>query len=598
MLDGEQPAALAIVRSLGRRGVTVDAGERSAGFLSSYSKFISASFTYPDPLVAPAKFVEAIADRVECERYDLVIPVTEDTVQPLARERARIEGRTKLAIAPNDALEIMTNKAKTFDLAQKLGVPIPKSWTFAEEDALVRSAPDLPYPIVIKPSRSIADAAGGGSSGRNRTKLSVMYAHDPGELTRLARSVLPLGPIILQEYFRGTGVGVEILADRGQVVYAFQHKRLHQLPLTGGGSCLRESVPVHPGLLDYARRIVGATGWHGVAMVEFKLDEGSGDARLMEVNGRFWGSLPLAVAAGADFPYLLLDLLTENRRPDPSAPPARVGVVARKLSSDVYWYVQVLRPDQEEPLIEWPTKLGAAKDLLLCASPRHRFDVQALEDPRPGLVDLYRTGDWFLERFREVSRRRRIERAERKLRARGTLIHQRIPSAGSILFVCYGNINRSMLAEHHLKSLLARGTGVEIRSAGFHEEDRRPPDPSMVREAARHGLSYGEARSRRLDDPMIERADLILAMEVKHLVRLHDEFRASRGKAFLLSSVAGPADVGIEIADPYGGDETAFARCFREVTTCTRSIARAIDAGDRHTTVGGSGTGAPGARSA
>ena len=63
----------------------------------------------------------------------------------------------------------------------------------------------------------------------------------------------------------------------GDIVLAFQHKRLHELPLTGGGSCLRESVPVHPTLLAHADKLMRAVGWHGVAMVEFKLDEATDD---------------------------------------------------------------------------------------------------------------------------------------------------------------------------------------------------------------------------------------------------------------------------------------------------------------------------------
>ena len=40
-------------------------------------------------------------------------------------------------------------------------------------------------------------------------------------------------------------------------------------------------------------------------MVEFKLDARDGVAKLMEINGRFWGSLQLAVDAGVDFPAIL-----------------------------------------------------------------------------------------------------------------------------------------------------------------------------------------------------------------------------------------------------------------------------------------------------
>src|SRR5947209_8278985 len=112
VLDGNQASSLAIVRSLGRRGLRVDAGERKSSFLASYSRFLNEALTYPDPLADPAEFVRAIEARVQEIEYNLVIPVTEDTVQPLALARERIEAHTKLAIAPKNALEIMTDKAK------------------------------------------------------------------------------------------------------------------------------------------------------------------------------------------------------------------------------------------------------------------------------------------------------------------------------------------------------------------------------------------------------------------------------------------------------------------------------------------------------
>ena len=121
---------------------------------------------------------------------------------------------------------------------------------------------------------------------------------------------MPFSPLLLQEYFTGDGVGIEVLADQGEVVYAFQHRRLHELPLTGGGQLLAgEALPSIPSF--YALRPESDEGhalaW--VAMVEFKYNEQSAESRLMEINGRFWGSLPLAVSAGADFPYFLYELL-------------------------------------------------------------------------------------------------------------------------------------------------------------------------------------------------------------------------------------------------------------------------------------------------
>jgi len=73
-----------------------------------------------------------------------------------------------------------------------------------------------------------------------------------------------------------------------------------------------------------------------VAMAEFKINPNGGDVKLMEVNGRFWGSLPLAIKAGVDFPYLLYKCMVERENFSP--PSYRLGVKQRWLiPGDILW---------------------------------------------------------------------------------------------------------------------------------------------------------------------------------------------------------------------------------------------------------------------
>ena len=80
-------------------------------------------------------------------------------------------------------------------------------------------------------------------------------------------------------------------------------------------------------------RLLGPLGWHGVAMLEFKQDAAHREVFLIEVNGRFWGSLQLAIAAGVDFPYLTYQLAVGERPSVPRALP--VGVKNRWLLGDL-----------------------------------------------------------------------------------------------------------------------------------------------------------------------------------------------------------------------------------------------------------------------
>src|SRR5207248_9693371 len=110
------------------------------------------------------------------------------------------------------------------------------------------------------------------------------------------------------------------------------HERRRAFRPAGSGSSLRRSSAVDPRLREPAGRRLSAMKWHGPAMVEFR-DDGADEPYLMEVNGRFWGSLELAVAAGVDFPALWTGLL-RGRRVEPSGS-YETGVTSRWLWGDV-----------------------------------------------------------------------------------------------------------------------------------------------------------------------------------------------------------------------------------------------------------------------
>ena len=186
----------------------------------------------------------------------------------------------------------------------------------------------LPFPIVVKPARSrVRTDAGWVSTG-------VAYASDAASLRAVLERLPPaVYPVLLQERIEGPGVGVFAAIDHGKTVGLFAHRRLREKPPSGGVSVLCESATVDPTAAEHATRLLREIGWRGVAMVEFKQDRRDGSLRLMEINGRFWGSLQLAVDAGVDFPNIAAAIAAGNELPAP--PPYRVGVRTRWLAGDL-----------------------------------------------------------------------------------------------------------------------------------------------------------------------------------------------------------------------------------------------------------------------
>lgn len=381
--DASRGSAISIIRSLGRRGMTVvaaDAGPASAGFSSRY---VSATAVYPAPERQPAEAVEAIRRAAVEHAVDLVIPVTDEVILPLVAERESFAGTCALAIPDTAALAVAGDKQATLELARALGVPTPRTILVRTADEAVEAAGELGWPVVLKPqsSRILVESDGVEAFG-------VTYAGDAGGLSREMRRYEGRCAVLLQEYGDGDAFGVELLTEEGRPLAAFQHQRIHEVPFTGGASALRESVPLSAALFEHSAALLAELRWTGLAMVEFKV--GRDGPRLMEINGRIWGSLPLAVKSGMDFPARLADLYLgggsrANGRP---ALDYRVGVRSRNLELEVVWIGSTLRGRRRYPFLASPSRRRGLAAAARLAWPGDGFDILSVDDPRPGLVEV------------------------------------------------------------------------------------------------------------------------------------------------------------------------------------------------------------------
>src|SRR5262249_25657265 len=123
--DGNQRAALAITRSLGRRGVSVMVGEEDRTFLAGASRYCARRVVYPSPYQDPDAFERFIARLVVRERVDVVIPVSDVTTHAIAKNQDALRAHAALAVPPYDAFERLTDKASLMQRASKCGIPIP-----------------------------------------------------------------------------------------------------------------------------------------------------------------------------------------------------------------------------------------------------------------------------------------------------------------------------------------------------------------------------------------------------------------------------------------------------------------------------------------
>jgi predicted ATP-grasp superfamily ATP-dependent carboligase len=229
------------------------------------------------------------------------LPTGEDTLV-VARYAPELRASgVQIPVAPYSTLRRLHRKDESMELARRLDIPTPKTIVPTSVSDLRAFGRDVGFPIVLKRTSS---SSARGVSYIGEADLDPM--NDGGTFDEHA-----FKDMVAQEYVHGTGYGVSMLFNRGQLRAKFTHERLRELPVTGGISTLRVGV-VCPILEEYAQRLLQHVQFHGVAMVEFKHDKSTGQSWLIEVNPRFWGSLALAIQSGVDFPYLLFRMANEG----------------------------------------------------------------------------------------------------------------------------------------------------------------------------------------------------------------------------------------------------------------------------------------------
>jgi protein-tyrosine phosphatase len=153
---------------------------------------------------------------------------------------------------------------------------------------------------------------------------------------------------------------------------------------------------------------------------------------------------------------------------------------------------------------------------------------------------------------------------------------RRVPvSARSFLFVCYGNIMRSAMAEFLMKHALIEAGAeepVQIMSAGLHANAGREAHPWALEASADLGISLAEHRAKQLAPEMVMQADCIFAMDFQNMAELLTLYPESQGKIFMLSEHGEAQWQYREIVDPYLGDLESTRLCGRQLQSCIRNL--------------------------
>ncbi len=565
VIGDDSRSALAIVRSLWRVGAQVSLASESKESIVRKSRAVRRIFNLPSSSASISAHERALNDILLKNEFDAVIPATETAWLGLMRLKGVLPLSAARFLPEGNAFETVYRKSKTIALAKSLSIPIPETVFFDNEAEALSHIEKQGFgkSLVLKPDVSKV------WSGEYRVDLGVGTLHTEEDARFFLRSTLPFAPVLVQTRVPGVGIGQEFLARNGEIILSFQHERIHE-PLGSGGSSYRKSVLLHAGMLECSRKFIQALKWDGVCMVEYRWNQKTGEFWFMEINGRFWGSLPLAIRAGADFPAALISLELGGVKPPDST--YRIGLFARNVVKDFCWIFQT------------QGVFGVFKEgviaLFRFLSRKEIWDTFSWSDLRPFFSEIVfyakkasRAAFVFISQlilrpfyflFGTYMRKRRVAR-----------IRSLIRKNPNVLFVCYGNIARSPFAERLARKIFSEEglKGFSFSSRGYYPESGRVPGILTVIVAKEFGVSLDNCRSKIVSQEDIEKAGVVFCMDHANYRALTIRFPKIRKTFFLLGSLVsyGPSS---DISDPwmksYKDIHSAFTRiqrsivCFRD----------------------------------
>jgi D-aspartate ligase len=299
VIGGEHPG-LGVVRSLGRRGIPVVVIDDQQS-ISSFSRYVQRSVRVEN-LLDERKAVDAILE--VGRRYGLkgwvLFPTRDETVAALSRYRSELADFFRVPTPDWETVQWAWDKKNTYELAEKLDIPCPKTFTVENCDQLAGLYPRLP--MAIKPAvKEHFFYATGAKAWR---------ANTPEELERMwAEAAQQIKPceILLQEIIPGDGdtqLSYCAFFRDGEARNVLTAKRLRQHPREFGRAATYVETVDLPDIEELSERFLKAINYYGLVEVEFKRDARDGKCKLLDVNARTWGFHALGSPAGVDFPYL------------------------------------------------------------------------------------------------------------------------------------------------------------------------------------------------------------------------------------------------------------------------------------------------------
>ncbi len=370
IITGGDFQALGVVRTLGMKGVPVMVLDNGP-CISKYSKYCSAFVKSPS-ITDEESYIDFLVDLAKTRKVEnwVLYPNCDYSAYILSKNKKVLSDYYRVTTPGFEAVEIVYDKKRTYQLAEKSGIPIPKTYYSGSIEELISQ--EIEYPVIIKPAikenfyRKVKVKA---YLIENKEKLIEIYDY--------VSTIIESSEILVQEYIHGGASNLYSVCPffkDGKILTCIVGRRPRQHPMDFGHASTYAEIVDIPEIKSIAENFLNLVGYYGIGEVEFMWDERSGQFKLIEVNPRVWGWHTLSIAAGADMPYLLYqDSLGE-------------AIDIQATMKNAKW-VRLLT-DTPTVLIEMLKGNLRLRDYIRSMRGKKEFAVFSLRDPFPFLVEI------------------------------------------------------------------------------------------------------------------------------------------------------------------------------------------------------------------
>lgn len=283
--DTQYRMALAPMRTLARAGYAVTAAELSSVPPAARLGFFSRDAHDTLTLGTDSEGFCAAIERAAGDDRPTLLCVNRGSMMLAMRSRMRLEQSVDLLLPGEEAMRAADDKGRMYQVACRVGVPVPQTTALSEHESLDALACAVRYPCIIKYRNGEALGL------KPAERYTVVRDEAAFRAEYLRMHEIDPDPIA-SDYIEGHDIGVAVVMDKlGRCVSALCYESLREYPLAGGPTCSLRTVWSRE-LVGHACRLLREINYVGLAMLDFRGTVA--EPYFLEINPRVWGSAMIA----------------------------------------------------------------------------------------------------------------------------------------------------------------------------------------------------------------------------------------------------------------------------------------------------------------